>query len=109
TDARVTFVAQRVTVDWESALAFGTAYTGSIDEGAILADTATAQAWPAEVSFEFTTVAPPALELLATSPITGATDVDPNTNLVLTFSEAIVMGAGGLGLRQAGVLTERFD
>lgn len=109
TDARVTFVAQRVTVDWETSLSFNTAYAVSVDEGAILADTTSAPPWPADVSFAFTTVPPPAVELLSTSPVNQAAQVDPNANLVLSFSEAVDLGEGDIELwSETGTLVERF-
>ncbi len=112
TDARISFLGHRVTVDWAVELAYATRYVVLIDPGAIVADGdgGEASAWEAEATVAFTTIAPPALQLISTSPVNTATAVDPNANLVLTFDQPIRTGTGELELRRNdGVLVESFD
>ncbi len=108
TDARVSFVNNAVVVTWSQPLSYDSDYEVHVDEDAVLANSDEGAAWTPTMALTFRTIAPPAPVLIHVQPAVGATDVAPNANLVLTFSEPIALGPGSLELWGSGNLVERF-
>jgi methionine-rich copper-binding protein CopC len=94
---------ETITVDLPFDLEFSTEYFVTLDADAVQSiDGAAFAGFSDESVIAFTTVSPPELTLVSTAPMNGATDVDPNTPLVFTFSEPIATGAGSISVFAAG-------
>lgn len=94
--SRVTFAGPEVTVTWSTTLAHETSYSVVVDQGAIQdADGRPFQGLDQPGMLVFSTVAPPNLELVSTSPLHQAVDVPLDTDLVLTFDGDVIAGQTG--------------
>ncbi len=92
----------RLTISPSGVFSYGTRYQVSIDPGAVQStEGAALESELGGLTFAFTTVQPPPLELIGTVPADNATAVDPATSLVLTFAEPIEPGEGTLSLHRA--------
>lgn len=112
--ARVTFLQDSVTIDWETTLRAATQYYLVLEAGAVLSSAGVPHGGFTD-ELSFTTRQPSPLLVVSKSPLNEAQDVDPNSKLVLTFSEMIQAGSGEFSLHawneqeDENQLVERFE
>jgi methionine-rich copper-binding protein CopC len=101
--AAVTIAGDTLTFALAASLDYATDYTVTLDASAVRSSMgATFAGLDDDSVLSFTTELPPAPLLVTTSPLDDATGVDPDTNLVLTFSAPVVVGTGTISVRAFG-------
>jgi methionine-rich copper-binding protein CopC len=108
----VLFDGDTITVDLPTDLTYSTEYFVTLDPDAVQSpDGATFDGFADESVLSFTTLAPPELVLASTGPADDAVDVDPDTPLVFTFSEAVAAGSGTISIVESsgGSVVETVD
>lgn len=99
---RVEIDGRTLTLQLVTELDYASGYFLTLDADAIRSsDGASFAGFSDDATLSFTTEAPPTLQLLETAPADDAADVDPDVNLVLTFSEPIVRGSGSIDVFDA--------
>ena len=104
TDAQVSIAGAMVTIDPTNDLAMSTTYTLTIPAGAFM-DVAGNKT--AEATLSFSTAAAldttaPSFDSSSSVPAADATDFPANSNIVLTYSEAVQAGTGDITLTPSG-------
>lgn len=94
----VSFSSDTVTVGLGATLAEATEYTVTLDEGVVVSELGARFAGLSgdELSFTTADVPPQPLLLVDTRPVTGATGVARDAELVLVFSQSVRAGAGNV-------------
>ena len=93
TAGQVTIVGAVVTINPTANLELGTMYTLTVPVGGF---TDTSGNSTAEITLSFSTAANIVPTLSSSVPAEGATDAAVDSNIVLTFSEAVIKGSGGI-------------